>query len=142
MNRASRIGLYAGLALLGSWSVAEAQTPAARRTSGSSYYSRAATTSGRGSAYASSRSAGAGMYAENDPLRPYSAQARQSAETISSTRLQQAPPPPPRVQPQVRHNYYPGMQNGLHPNGNVPQARHHCIPSRGGVLSGSLGGVR
>jgi hypothetical protein len=150
MNRASRIGLYTGLVLLGSWSVAEAQTAgtgsaatAARRPSASSYYSRTATTAGRGTACASSRASGPGMSAvENDPLRPYSAQGRQSAEMVSTTRPSQAPPPPPRVQPQARRNYFPGMQNGLHRNGNVPQSRHHCVPSRSSVLGGSLGGGR
>ena len=141
MTRTSRIGLFAGLTLLGSWSVAEAQTvatraasSAGRRPSASSSY-RTATTTGRASAYDPSRAAGAGMPSENDPLRPYSAQARQSAEVISATRLSQATPPPPRVQPQVRHNYYPGMRPGQ-------VTRHHCTPSRAGVLAGSLGGVR
>ena len=148
MTRATRIGLYAGLALLVSGSVAEAQT-AGGWTAGTtasrpsaSYYSRTATTAGRGYASAPSRAAGAGMSAGNDPLRPYSAQARQSAEAVSATRLSQSPPPPPRVQPQARHNYFPGAQNGLHRNGNVPQLRPHCVPTRASVLGGSLGGIR
>lgn len=163
-----RIGLYAGLAILGSWTVAEAQTrshtgappasgasrpgasvsarPAAalRVTTGASY-SRLTSTARRTSASSPSGAAaraGTGGYAENDPFRPYSAQARQSASAVSSTRVSEGPPMPPRVEPRAQYNYYPGMRVGQAPNANVPQMRRHCTPSRGGVLSGSLGGGR
>lgn len=155
-----RIGLYAVAAILGSWTAAGAQTtgdrPApigarpgarsattARGTAGASY-NRLTSTSRRRSAYASPSGAigeaGAGGSAANDPFRPYSAQARQSA--ASPTRVSEGPPPPPRVEPQDRYNYYPGMRGGRSPNANVPQTRRHCTPSRASVMSGSLGGVR
>jgi hypothetical protein len=151
MNAIRRTGLYGALAILGAWSTAGAQAPAARtgapaaRRPYDSAYHRVTSTSPRGYAYATSRAAAAGMsssaYLEQDPLRPFSAQARQAADAISPTRHSEAPPPP-RVQPQARYNYYPGMRGGQHPNGNLAPPHHHCTPSRGGVLSGSLGGGR
>jgi hypothetical protein len=120
-------------------------TAAARRSSGASS-GRVAYSSRRGTAYASTRGApagnGPGAYAEDDPLRPYSAQARQAAAAISPTRLSEGPPPPPRTAPPARYDYYANMHSGQHPNANVPQTRRHCTPSRGGVLAGSLGGAR
>jgi hypothetical protein len=155
MKKTWRIGLYVGLAIFGGWTVADAQTQpgvgtgnrstlsatrdgasaAARRSAGSSY-NRVMSTSRRSSAYPAPRGTAAGFgpatSAENDPFRPYSAQARQTAAMISPTRLSEAPPSPPRVEPQARYDYYPGLRGGQ-------QIRRHCTPSRGGVLAGSVG---
>jgi len=160
-----RIGLCVGLAILGGRTVADAQTQlavgaadrqwatasragssaavtpatAAARRSTAASYNRLTSTSRRSYAYSEPRGAGAGigpgMYAAEDPLRPYSAQARKSAAMSSPTRLSEAPPPPPRVAPPARYDYYPNMRSGQHPNANRP----HCTPSRGGVLAGSVG---
>ena len=122
-------------------------TAATRRSTGASS-GRLTSTSRRSTAYATPRGTpagygyGPGTYGEDDPLRPYSAQARQSAAAISPTRLSEAPPPPPRTAPPARYDYYANMHSGQHPNANVPQTRRHCTPSRGGVLAGSLGGFR
>ena len=65
-----------------------------------------------------------GAMVQEDPLRPYSAQAREakSRSVIGSTRPQ---PSPAAVQPQTvqSRNYYPGMRVSQHPNANVPQVR-------------------
>jgi hypothetical protein len=164
-----RIGLCVGLAILGGRTVADAQTQpaagaaarpratatragssvaatpaaAATRRSTAASFNRLTSTSYRGSAYPAPRGmppgVGPGAYAEDDPLRPYSAQARQSAAAISPTRLSVGPPPPPRMAPPARYDYYPNMHTGQHTNANVAQTRRHCTPSRGGVLAGSLG---
>jgi hypothetical protein len=96
-----------------------------------------------------------GAMVQQDPLRPYSAQAREakSRSAIGSTRTQ---PPPAAVQPQTvqSRNYYPGMRVGQHPNANVPQVRRqqgmgvgtgmgggarHPTSSRGAVPAGGAG---
>lgn len=169
MLTSRRIGLtVVGLVILGSSTVAEAQTQpgpgaggwpgsnstraaysagttpaaAATRHPASSSYNRVTTNTRRRSAYSSSRGAtagyGAGMSAEDDPFRPYSAQARRSAGAISPTRPTEAPPPPPREEPPAQHDYYPSLRGTRYPNANVPQMRRHCTPSRGSVMAGSL----
>ncbi len=167
MRRSRRIGLFAALAILGSEPLASAQAPAqsqpapgsrpasiaarpasplpssaARRPVNPSYQ-RLTSTTRRASAYArppqATGGAGSGAYAANDPFRPYSTQARRSAAAISPTRVSEAPPPPPQPGPLARYDYYPGIRIGQHPNATAAQVRHHCTPSRGGVMAGSLG---
>ncbi len=91
----------------------------------------------RGSADPDPASAEAGI-ATDDPFRPYSPRARaaQTQSSIGSTRTTT----PQAVAPQRRappHNYYPTMRGAQHVNADVPQARRHCTPSRGGVMGGS-----
>ena len=157
-----RIGLYVGLAISEARpertprhqpaagiadrprATATPATAATRRSTATSS-NRLTSTSRRSTAYTARSTPaayGPGTYAEDDPLRPYSAQARQSAAAISPTRLSEGPPPPPRMAPPARYDYYANMHSGQHPNANVPQVRRHCTPSRGGVMAGSLGGFR
>lgn len=110
-----------------------------RRTTAATY-NRLTSSYRRGSAESAPRStpaaADTGPYADDDPFRPYSAQARQSASAVSPTRLSEGPPPPPQVAPPSRYNYYANMRSGQYYNANVPQVRHHtCLPSRDRVLS-------
>jgi hypothetical protein len=163
-----RIGLFIGLAVLGSRTSAFAQaqsgsgpatgqaqasTPAAsaataaRRPADPSF--NRVTTSGRASAYGASRAAygtdtpsATGAMGQNDPLRPYSARVREanSRSVIGSTRT--PPPQPTAVQPRptLSYNYYPDLRTSQHPNANVPQARRpHCTPGRGAVMAGGMG---
>lgn len=81
------------------------------------------------------------VYRADDPLRPFSAEARRRASAVSSTRVTEAPAPPPEIRPQIRHNYYPRMRAGSFPNSNIPRIRSHCIPSRSSVITGRVAGV-
>ena len=157
MRTSARIGLvFSGLALLGLSGEAEAQGgPGGVGTSDASrsaYATRRAETSGtaarRSSAARGERpspytrgtvgTSPGRAHAEDDPLRPFSEQARRRSSAISPTRVTEAPAPPPEPRPQVRRNYYPGMRAGAHPNANIPRIRSHCIPSRSSVISGRV----
>jgi hypothetical protein len=151
MEKAWRIGLVLGLAILIGRNAAEAQTPpsvgtadrpqsaaprvaapAPRRTAPATatagtrrrsdpYFNRVVTT-GRGPV--ASQAMGQG-----DPLRPYSTGAGQANAQagMGSTRAQPRAVSPPRAAPSS-HNYYPGMRTSRHPNANVAQVRR---PQRG-----------
>jgi hypothetical protein len=168
MGTSWQIGLFIGLAVLGGRTSAFAQAQpgtgpatgqgqapasapaasaatAARRPADPSF--NRVTTSGRASAYGTSRAAygtgtssATGAMGQDDPLRPYSARVREanSRSVIGSTRT--PPPQPTAVQPRPTpsYNYYPCLRTGQHPNANVPQ-RRHCTPSRGAVLAGGMG---
>lgn len=168
MRTSPRIGLSLfGLAMLGIVGVAEAQTqpgPGAGGWPGSNS-TRAAYSSGR--AYSSGTAArrssatagervttarrrptsyargavagyGSGGYAEDDPFRPYSAQARREVAAVSPTRVTEAPSSP-QARPQPHYNYFPGMRAGQHINGNRPRMHAHCTPNRGSVIGATMG---
>jgi hypothetical protein len=82
-----------------------------------------------------------GAMVQEDPLRQYSAQAREakSRSVTGSTRTQ---PPAAAVQPQrvQSRNYYPGMRVSRHPNANVPQVRRQQGMGMGVRMGTGMGG--